>query len=193
MPFYRDSGRLDRIFRRDGTIDWSRWRDIPILTRAEVRDQTRALTSEMVPDQHGQTWTVSTSGSTGEPVTVTHTAFSGFVSRTAVMLRDFERHNIDPSRRLVYINYFSPGEIDHDGGARREHWFEEFAALGLKGERFDLADSRGAADMIEAIAQWRPDYIRVQPKNLELLCANCNWIHRHENDLQAYNQPNRKE
>ena len=36
------------------------------------------------------------------------------------------------------------------------------------------------------------DVIRGTRNDLELLCANCNWIHRFENNLHSYNQPNKK-
>src|SRR5262249_22999748 len=44
--------------------------------------------------------------------------------------------------------------------------------LGLSGERFDLADTRSAADLIDAVVTLKPDYMRVQPIVLELLCAH---------------------
>jgi phenylacetate-coenzyme A ligase PaaK-like adenylate-forming protein len=35
-PFYKT--RLDAVFNRSGAIDWGRWHEIPIVTRAELRD-----------------------------------------------------------------------------------------------------------------------------------------------------------
>jgi phenylacetate-CoA ligase len=29
VPFYRDTGRLNVLFRRDDAIDWERWSQIP--------------------------------------------------------------------------------------------------------------------------------------------------------------------
>src|SRR4051812_22891710 len=74
VPFYRDSGRLDTLFRRDDSIDWERWREIPLLTRKQVQDAGTALYAEQVPPETGRTWTLTTSGSTGEPVSVLHCA-----------------------------------------------------------------------------------------------------------------------
>ena len=110
VPFYRDSGRLDPLFRRDDTIDWERWREIPLLTRKQVQDAGTALHAEQVPPETGRTWTLTTSGSTGEPVSVLHCALSGETAWTAILLRDFERHNIDTTQRFARIGRFPQQE-----------------------------------------------------------------------------------
>lgn len=68
VPFYKN--RLDFMF--DGSeINWSRWNDVPILTRADLRDRPEELLSSFNPPLHGPLHTNSSSGSTGVPVTVT--------------------------------------------------------------------------------------------------------------------------
>jgi phenylacetate-CoA ligase len=68
VPYYRDSGRLDVLFTRDGAIDWSRWGDVPILTRPEAQKNADALYSEFVPENCGHVLTGYTAGSTGTPL-----------------------------------------------------------------------------------------------------------------------------
>jgi len=68
VPFYRDSGRLDALFTPDDAINWSRWKEVPILTRAEAQKNTEALYSEFVPENCGQVTTGYTTGSTGIPL-----------------------------------------------------------------------------------------------------------------------------
>jgi hypothetical protein len=67
VPFYRDSGRLDPLFRGDSTIDWDRWGKIPPLTRRELQDNAASLITEIIPFGHGRRYVIATSGSTGEP------------------------------------------------------------------------------------------------------------------------------
>jgi phenylacetate-coenzyme A ligase PaaK-like adenylate-forming protein len=68
VPFYRDTGRLDALFTADDKIDWSRWEQIPILTRVEAQKHTEALYSEFVPENCGRVMTGYTTGSTGTPL-----------------------------------------------------------------------------------------------------------------------------
>ena len=68
VPYYRDTGRLDMLFNRDGEIDWSRWEDIPVLTRAEAQKNAQALYSEFIPEACGPVITGYTTGSTGTPL-----------------------------------------------------------------------------------------------------------------------------
>src|SRR5258706_10242290 len=64
--FYRD--RLAGVFRSDDSIDWDRWTEIPILTRAEIiaTDGGALVARNMVP-QAGVAHERTTSGSTGKP------------------------------------------------------------------------------------------------------------------------------
>lgn len=67
-PFYRF--RLNKAFRPNGTIDWDRWHEIPILTRPDVMAHFDRLVSRSPIAAHGPSQDVQSSGSTGHPVTV---------------------------------------------------------------------------------------------------------------------------
>jgi phenylacetate-CoA ligase len=47
VPFYKT--RLDCVLRKDGSIDWDRWEEIPIVTRADLRDRGGEMLSTFVP------------------------------------------------------------------------------------------------------------------------------------------------
>ena len=81
VPFYKT--RLDPIFRRNDEIDWDRWHEIPIVTRADLRDRRAELLADKLPPGHGPTKTFSTSGSSGIPVVVEATRLWGHVNRAA--------------------------------------------------------------------------------------------------------------
>src|SRR5262245_17024877 len=150
VPFYRDTGRLDVLFRRDDTIDWERWPEIPLLKRSDVQRAGPALRSTVDKPEHGRTFEISTSGSTGEPVTVLHTEFDWEIAYGSILLRDFERHGIDPKRRLVSLAPVAPVASDLASERRYEFWRAPLNHLGVLGERFDLADTRPVADLIDA-------------------------------------------
>lgn len=71
VPFYRF--RLNKVYRSNGTIDWERWHEIPILTREDVSQHFKTLRSRAPIRQHGPFQDVSSSGSTGHPVTIVTT------------------------------------------------------------------------------------------------------------------------
>jgi phenylacetate-CoA ligase len=82
VPFY--GSRLAPLFRQDGSIDWGRWGDVPTLRRADLVAGRRALLSRTVPGGHEQIGDISTSGSTGTPVTTSHSSLALELSKAAV-------------------------------------------------------------------------------------------------------------
>ena len=79
VPLYRDSGRLDALF-RDEVFNMSGWNDVPVLSRAEAyveRDRLRAddVSPVMLPLTEG-----STTGSTGTPLPFLRSELSRIVA-----------------------------------------------------------------------------------------------------------------
>jgi phenylacetate-CoA ligase len=172
VPFYRNSGRLDPLFRRDGTIDWDRWSDIPRLSRGEAQGAGEQLCAEFVPPEHGMVERHVTSGSSGEPVTVWHTHRFNPAVRTAVNIRNFDRHGIDPSQSLAFFYPFAPEDFDIRQPRRHGAKIDRYSEAGLFGERYDIADTRPPSELIEALISIRPKLIRAQPIVLDLMCAH---------------------
>ena len=52
--FYRP--RLDVLFRRDGSIDWERWPEVPFVTRDDVREHGLMMHCLTVPERHGASY-----------------------------------------------------------------------------------------------------------------------------------------
>lgn len=67
-PFYKE--RLAPLFGKGGSIDWSQWPRIPILTRVDVKANGSEMISTGTPDGHGFARSAASSGTTGMPVTV---------------------------------------------------------------------------------------------------------------------------
>jgi phenylacetate-CoA ligase len=106
VPFYRK--RLDCMFRRDGSIDWSRWEDIPLLTRSDLRDHGRQLLARRLPPGHGRRSSYYSSGSSGIPIKVTTTTLAGVVRR-ALWLRVYALNGVQPSGAEIKFWFTRPG------------------------------------------------------------------------------------
>ncbi|MGB8314322.1 MAG: hypothetical protein WCE69_07500, partial [Aestuariivirga sp.] len=81
VPFYKT--RLDPVFRKNGEIDWDRWHEIPIVTRADLRDRYDEMRAATLPAGHGPKKQYTTSGSSGIPVAVEVTWLWGHANRAA--------------------------------------------------------------------------------------------------------------
>lgn len=93
VPFYKT--RLDPVFKRNGDIDWDRWHEIPIVTRADLRDRRDEMLTSGLPPDHGPVKDFSTSGSSGIPITITATAIAS-AARRAAHRRFRTQHALDP-------------------------------------------------------------------------------------------------
>lgn len=92
VPFYRD--RLAPLFHANGSIDWQRWFELPVVTREDLRDKREQMLAKVIPPGHGPVAEHRTSGSTGVPVrTMGTTALT--VANRAAQLRSFLNLGID--------------------------------------------------------------------------------------------------
>lgn len=128
-PFYRY--RLEKLFRPDGTIDWARWPEIPILTRSDVSQHFANLLSRAPPEGHAPFSDVSSSGSTGHPVTVRTTRWLNEMA-AASNWRGHRWANLDWSRPLLARGNTVPDKaIGAPLGPWGPPWLPE-AALGQR-------------------------------------------------------------
>lgn len=98
VPFYQD--RLSAIFTRDGSIDWDRWREIPLLTRNDLSQHRAAMQARWLPESAGPVRDNTTTGTTGVPVTTSHNKLAGIMN-DAALFRAYAWHGLDYSRTLV--------------------------------------------------------------------------------------------
>lgn len=130
VPFYKT--RLDVVFKRNGEIDWNRWHEIPIVTRADLRDRREQMLTTALPPGHGPTKTFHSSGSSGVPVSVEATSLASSAIRAATM-RQFAYHGIKSGKtraQLVHLNekgeffeeefYYRDSPQARDGSLRTE-------------------------------------------------------------------------
>lgn len=81
VPFYTD--RLRCLIRPDGSVDLSRWSEVPIVKRKDLQQQRVLMLSPHLPPGHGRAMVGRTSGSSGKPVAVDFSELSSLVSSMA--------------------------------------------------------------------------------------------------------------
>ena len=104
VPFYKT--RLDVVFKKNGEIDWDHWHEIPIVTRADLRDNRDEMLTTALPPGHGPTKTFHSSGSSGVPVSVEVTQLAT-LAKLAAIDRQYYIQGIDPrktSARPIHVN-----------------------------------------------------------------------------------------
>lgn len=117
--FYRD--RLSSLLLPDGEIAWDRWQEIPILKRADIRSRQEEMISSAVPENHGHLTSVSTSGTSGIPITVKSTRLASIVGNVA-RWRLHTWHELDWSRPMALALGQAPGRSVWPQGRIIQPW-----------------------------------------------------------------------
>jgi phenylacetate-CoA ligase len=130
--FYKT--RLDPVFRADGSVDWDRWSEIPILTRKDLQDHRDDMQTDVLPAIHAGVQDFWSSGTTGMPVTVTHTVLSSVAAQAASFRAaawtgiDWRKNAVDCSRGGKDFALYPEGALsgawgpDWHSGPRGESW-----------------------------------------------------------------------
>lgn len=145
-PFY--AARLDLLFRTNGSIDWDRWGDVPIVTRDDLLRQRRAMLARSVPEGHEQISDIASSGSTGRPVTTGHSRLALELTKAAVF-RANTNDQVDFGKPL---GAWAGERVDRapwpegERGGRWGPWWEEAAATG---ETFTVSHTTPPARALE--------------------------------------------
>lgn len=109
VPFYKT--RLDPVFNRNDEIDWDRWHEIPIVTRADLRDNYQAMLANIMPPGHGPSKTFRSSGSSGVPIATETTKISSDAKLAAVS-RFYRNQKIDTQNTSAWFSSFAAnGEV----------------------------------------------------------------------------------
>jgi phenylacetate-CoA ligase len=166
-PFYRF--RLGAAFGPNDAIEWARWNDLPIVTRADLSANFNTMLSRVPVRAHGPFGDQSSSGSTGDPVTVRTTGWMADMV-AACNWRAHGWHRIDWSRTLlnrVYID--APGRVSGD---RTGPWGPPWDNRASQGSAVFLSKSTSLTGLFEAIADHQHGYVAVGaswPLELSLL------------------------
>lgn len=162
VPFYRETWR--------GAVDPARalsreqFDSLPLLTRNELQANFAGLTSTAVPEAHGRTGVVRTSGSTGQPVEVAKTELTELFWR-AVLLREHRWFERDLGGKLASIRQGVPE-------AEAASWGSATDELVQTGPRATLPMSADIDTQLAWLERQQPDYLLTYPSNLAELARS---------------------
>ena len=146
-------------------------RRLPVLTRRDVLDNAADIRADRLPAGMVATQTVSTSGGSGEPVTVRQTNLVQ-LWWLAFHLRELEWSGIDPRGRLAAVRYFKTSGPDGErlrAGVAVRHWNELLARLVENGPAFVMDVHQDPVRQLEWLRSVDPDVLLSFPSNLEFL------------------------
>jgi phenylacetate-CoA ligase len=162
VPFYRD--RLQVLYRRDGSIDWSRWPEVPVLTRAELAAHRPQLLAPHPPAGHGATRDFTTSGSTGIAIATRHTQLAA-EAWTAAGWRAQRWWGCDWSAALAHWHYFERDRDAGDPDRAQGAWGNPDFPSARGGRQFTIDRGLPAQRLIDHLRRHHVKYLTVPALN----------------------------
>ena len=166
VPFYKS--RLDPVFRSNGDIDWDRWHEIPIVTRADLRDRRSEMQAASLPPGHGKIMKIYSSGTTGLPVVTSHNHLVRLVSRAAVH-RSHRWYNLDWSETFVAWKGDNEEIAGWPAGKEEESWAPRTVPSRLRGKRYFINRFTAAEQALEFIQRTDAKHLSSRPQLLQAL------------------------
>lgn len=161
VPFYQD--RLDAVFRPDGSIDWDRWGELPIVTRKDLTERGDDLRATEIPEGHGGAVTSRTSGTSGKPVTVYSTQLAGIALRSN-RFRAYHWHGIDWGKLSVSVFGEDPDEAAWPHGTVMGPWGPSWDSRTSLGQILRINRLTPYDRIVEFLERKRPAYLATGPK-----------------------------
>ncbi len=153
--------RLAPLFRADGTVDWDRWTDIPILTRGDLHDRPGGITARKVPPVAGRVDKDASSGSTGRPVHFLVTQLQ-LLASDCCSERFLRWHKLDRAKLTARIRSTGPDAARYPDGRVIPRW-----RIGEgESKAIDLSISTPVPLQIEWLQRVRPAHLFSYPSNL---------------------------
>ena len=154
------------------SFDWTDFRRLPCMTRADVQRADAELVSTAIPVEHGGILVNRSSGSTGTPVTVRGTVYDAAVAK-AMTLRQFLWHPHDFTGRYASIRRLGADQAKYPTGATAPRWGDSATFPFATGPAALLNIGASIAQQAEWLARQDPDYLLSYPSNLLFLAEHC--------------------
>jgi len=166
VPFYKT--RLDVVFKKDGDIDWDRWHEIPIVTRADLRDRRDEMLATNLPPGHGLAKDFSTSGSSGVPVTIASTAIATAATKAAHRRLEI-LHALNQVKCRAAFDF--PSEFENWKLVLRNRKQDPIAAMkpGVSGYRMKISAEANEFDKLAALRWGNVNILSSLPNDIEIV------------------------
>ncbi len=160
-PFYRHRLEAALAHSAERSLSLSTFQQIPILTRSEFQDAGDSINSTAVPASHGAIIHISTSGSTGQPLTLRGTQVMAMYE-TAMRLRFNLWHRRDFSQKSLAFRTMDPGEST-------KRVAPASGPVVKYGESVTVSMAQPASALLEIMKEENPAYIIIHPSVLKEL------------------------
>lgn len=171
VPYYRRRF-AEAGFDPQEALNEATWPRVPFLSRRDIQQAGDTLFSESVPKSHGTVHTLSTSGSTGMPVTIRGTQVTQFFWLNFT-LRDQLWQGFDTTKTLVAIRHSRSGRGLYPDGLRSQGWGAATDPIFRTGPSAFLAITTPVHEQVEWLQRQNPDYLITYPSNLMALLTHC--------------------
>ncbi len=163
VPFYKN--RLNCLFRHDGTLDFARWHDVPILTREDLLNHRVSMLAHRIPEGHGAVADFTGTGTTGIPVTTRHNALIGMASQAA-LFRAFTWNQLDLTKNMFRWHSVKADEARAASGVVRAGWGPAWEPASAIGKIISLNHVNPVAQAADLLEHYRPAYVTGRANNL---------------------------
>jgi phenylacetate-coenzyme A ligase PaaK-like adenylate-forming protein len=171
LPFYRN--RLAQAgFLPGKPLTPEVWARVPVMDRAALQAAGPALYSPALPESHGKVYEISSSGSTGRPVTARSSRVAQLMW-DALTIRDHLWHRRDFSGRLAAIRSFPSGTADYPRGAESPLWGRSLQGIFATGPSSVLTIATRTNEQAEWLQRVQPEYLLTYPSALRELLLYC--------------------
>lgn len=156
VPFYRQ--RLRGLAELEtGALTLDRLVDLPLMRRQDIQDHRADLRSREVPTEHGKSFPVRSSGSTGRPIEVLGTELTSMYG-LAFTLRGHLWHKRDVMKSNVDIRTaIKPGQVSHS----------RWSLVPNSGLSMRLDINLPIAELLEQYLKRDPEYLQTHPYTLK--------------------------
>lgn len=166
VPFY--ASRLDAVFSPSGEIRWERWDELPILKRNDLLTCRESMQSQSLPAYQGRVARSMTSGSSGEPITVSASSYSK-IALSASVFRAQRWHGFDWSRNfLTWGGLDATSPMDDEKPAGDVNWGPGWLKESTGKARY-LAGTTRPQDVLRAIDAGGVSYLGTRPRRAQQL------------------------
>ncbi len=169
VPHYRR--QLGQRFAAQG-LKPETWHEIPILSRRALHEAPADLKSERLPKEHGKTYPVSTSGSTGMIVELLGTDLTALFWQV-FCLRDHLWHRRELREKLVSIRYQRNPALMGPAGATATGWGIATDDVAVTGPSVNYHILLEVGHLVERLTIDRPGYVLSHPSVILGLARHC--------------------
>ncbi|MDP1735078.1 MAG: hypothetical protein Q8L44_12040 [Sulfuritalea sp.] len=153
-------------------INADTWHEVPVLSRKTLHEAAGSLKSDSIPQAHGKTFPISTSGSTGMVVEVLGTDLTTLFWQV-FCLRDHLWHRRDLREKLCVVRYQRGPALKGPAGTQAAGWGPATDDVAVTGPSVNYDILLGVAHLVERLIADRPGYLLCHPSMVMGLARHC--------------------